>query len=467
MNKQRMLESKIAKEAEVLFEKYYEQMSALESKSLLSVVRPVNAYDIWAVGKQMEAFEFYMNFCEEEGNVNQLGKLPNIAFDVIAAAYGTSIVPLVSSVQPIEEEQGTVYFKTLKATDTKGNLTAAQDILHPKDGTVVTPQGYASNLITAEACATTVDATLTYNFTLDNVPIKSQTLTVYCAANSEYGKDDGAGVILGVGLSGTINYITGAVSITLATNPGDSEAITADYQINYELASDLPRIETYFASLPIMARVYALKGSTGMLQSFAMQKRFGMIAEDELAKDLVGEVNAEIGGDLIKKLNAGAQGNTNWDRTVPSGTPPSDYRLSIKQAFSDCEAVMVGNAGRGTLNVMIAGLNLCAILETVPGFTKLTDGNTIGSHVFGTLDGRTIIRVNDATLLNADQGLFLWKPASPFEGPAVYAPFMPLVVTSTLPLGINPLNNQRAAAVWAGLEVTVPNYITRITITTS
>ena len=36
---------------------------------------------------------------------------------------------------------------------------------------------------------------------------------------------------------------------------------------------------------------------------------------------------------------------------------------------------------------------------------------------------------------------------SPFEASLVYAPFMPLVITDTLPNGVNPLKGQRAAAV--------------------
>ena len=42
---------------------------------------------------------------------------------------------------------------------------------------------------------------------------------------------------------------------------------------------------------------------------------------------------------------------------------------------------------------------------------------------------------------------------------------MPLVVTSTLPAGKNPLSNQRAAAVWAGVEVLVKNFVVGFEVT--
>ena len=34
--------------------------------------------------------------------------------DVITAVHGVSVLPVVSSVQPIDEEQGLVYFKNVR-----------------------------------------------------------------------------------------------------------------------------------------------------------------------------------------------------------------------------------------------------------------------------------------------------------------------------------------------------------------
>ena len=54
---------------------------------------------------------------------------------------------------------------------------------------------------------------------------------------------------------------------------------------------------------------------------------------------------------------------------------------------------------------------------------------------------------------------------TPFEAPVVYAPYMPLVVTTALPNGINPLLNQKAAAVWAAIESLIPNFVTQLIMT--
>jgi len=460
--KRELLEKKMEQTAEVLYEKYSDQMKLLEG-TLVGKVRGISPYDVYAVGKMLESFDGYKKICEEDGNINQLGHIPDIAYDVITIAYGSSIIPFVASVQPIAEERGTVYFKNVKADTAKGNLSLDETIFAPQ--TFQTPQGFASNYIEDEDVGDTASGDVGYTFQLANYPIKRSSVSIAIPTSTPIvAVDDGAGLLVGNGLSGTIDYATGAGTIALAADPGDTFQISMSYQISYEQQAQLPSIRVFFDNAPILARVYALRGTIGMLQSYGMKQRFGMVAEDELAKDLVAEINAEIGGDIIRQLYANAQGNTNWSKVAPSGVSYFEHKQSFKDSLADAESVIVGNAGRGTINTMIAGRGAAAIISTLPGFTKLTDGTTLGAHVFGTLDGVTIIRVNETAILGTNYVLPLWKGGSPFEAPIVYSPYMPLVVTSTLPM-TNPLINQRAAAVWAGIKVVVNKFVTKLTVT--
>lgn len=474
----KLMDEKIKKTAENLFEKYRPQMDLLEKDSLLCKVKGrLDPYDVYALGKQLESFDAYLALCEDDGNLGLLGKIPQIAYDVITVAYGTSVIPFIASVQPIEEESGHVYFKQVRAETVRGGITSVPTtIIDPRTG-LVTPRSYASNVVTSEAGATTADGTLQYSFSADYPPVRPQTLTITVDGLTVTAQDlNGLGVLTGVGLSGTITYSNGAIVLNFASNPGVGHVIRLNYQYSFEQADDLPRIGTYFDSTSIIAQVYALKGTIGMLQSYGMRKRFGLVAEDELAKDLVAEINAEIGADLISMLYAAALGmgggQTDSDFITWPKTPPAtgqyisyfEHVNTFKFYIADSEAVINGNAQRGTITTMIAGRNAASVMSTLPGFNKLTDGNTLGAHVFGTLDGIMIIRVNEQAVLDKNKVICLWKGTSPFEAPAVYAPFMPLVVTSTLPAGKNPIGQQRAAAVWAGLKVLVPQFITRMYI---
>jgi len=221
-----------------------------------------------------------------------------------------------------------VYFKQVRADQSKGNMTAGDVMIDPRTG-VKTPAGYASNYISGEVAAVTVGGVTHYAFTTAQGPVRPQTVRITAAGISPYCFDDGLGILQGVGLSGTITYNSGgvgAIVIDFAADPGVGHNIYLEYQVNFEQADDLPRISSYFDSTSILARVYALKGTIGMLQNYGMRKRFGLVAEDELAKDLVAEINAEIGGDLIRLLAASYMGNTNWPKTPPANVSYYEHK---------------------------------------------------------------------------------------------------------------------------------------------
>lgn len=468
------LYEKRAQEADFYYDKYQDHCTLLEGSMLAKVKGGIDPYDVWCLGKQLESYEYYQSFCEESGNTNQLGVVPKVAFDVVTAIMGQSVIPVMASVQPIEEENGVVYFKQVRSDNTRGSQTAGDVVVDPRQS-VVTPSGYSSNLLSDLNVEPSVAATLVYAFTLPTVPLRSETLHLYSSNDASIeakdqgpakGGDPQVGQLWGNGLSGTVNYITGDVNITFSADPGNGQ-IVGSWQQNMELAADLPRIRTFLDSCPIRAHVYALKGTLGMLKSFAMRKRFGRSAEDELAADLVAEINREVGGDLIRKLAANAQGNTGFDKTPPANVSYFEHKQTLKDALADAEAVLIGNAGRGAISQIIAGRELAAIMGTLPGFQKLSDGVSLGAHVYGTLDGVTIIRVNEQALLDSKTAVLQWKGPTPWEAACVYSPYMPLTVSDTLPEAPNPLGSMKAAAVWAGTDVLVPNFATKLTMTIS
>jgi hypothetical protein len=456
--------------ADNFFKKYRSQVEMLESKSLLSKVRSVTPMDIVALGSQLDMFDMYsQSVCEEAGNVNLLGKLPHVAHDVITASYGSSFLPAIATVQPIEEEVGSVYFKQLRSSQAKGNMAEGEVFVDPRTGIKV-PVGVASSRNEIAAAATTVAAQATYAIALGKA-IKSESLYVEIAGTEVKGRDQGEGKIWGNGISGTVDYITGAVSVTLADDSSNGENITVVFYENYELAEDLPQIDAYMASKSISAVPYVLKSTMGMFQQFSMQKRFGMAAADEMAKDLIAAINMEVGGDCIRKLVAARAANGNaaiqFDRTAPAGVSYFEHKMTYADRVADAEAQILSQAGRGSIQALIVGRKHAAVIKGLPDFTPLSNGQSMGSHIFGTLNGMTVIRVTDPNILGEWDGLALHKGASPFEAACVYAPYLPLTTTDLLPEGNNGIVSQKAAALMAGVETLVPQFVTGLEVTNS
>lgn len=82
--------------------------------------------------------------------------------------------------------------------------------------------------VTNESVGTGNGTTTAFSHSAADIPVLPNTVTII--AGSVTATDNGAGLLTGTGVTGgTINYTTGAVSITFATAPANSQAITMDY----------------------------------------------------------------------------------------------------------------------------------------------------------------------------------------------------------------------------------------------
>jgi hypothetical protein len=174
-------------------EKYAPFMEALQNKSLLSQVRTITSNDVYALGKQLENFEIYKELCEEDGSVGQLGKIPDVALDVLTVAYGTSPLSAIASIQPIDEEQGTIYYKNVVAASTKGGVNAGDVLSGPMGGDNYAADGYASSAVVGEVHGDTVDGTTEYSFVLVNTPLRAGSVRIELAQLGLVATDNGAG----------------------------------------------------------------------------------------------------------------------------------------------------------------------------------------------------------------------------------------------------------------------------------
>lgn len=477
-NRLLMIEAK----AERFYETYQSQMDLLAKSPLIRTSTGMSSYDVYALGKQLESFDQYVAMVEADGSIGDLGRLPNVGLDIITVAYGSSIIPAICSVQPLEDEAGNVFFKDLISNTAKGNVSIDQKLLNPTGGQPVTPHGFATNQVLNEVIydnitPATIASTDVIQVSLANVPIRQSTLHITVVGSTTvYAKDDGLGGIIGRGIDGTVDYITGHIHLSFRTDP--NAVVHANYQLDVERATSIPSIRSVWRNKNVVASIYALQTSFGMMQSFGQRKKFGSVVDDESAADLVTEINAEIGGDLVRKLFnarvgingtstlAGNYVGTTWNRNRPANISEFEHRQGFQFAISDAEAVLSQNAGRGQINGLIGGAQFVKFLQNQPQFVKAENVSTVGPAIFGTYNGITVIRVPDSTYMGPYEGIGFYKGPSPFEGPAVYAPFMPLTVTSTLPGASNPLQNRKAAAVWAAVDILVPNYVTGITIDT-
>lgn len=438
--------------------KYRPYLEALEN-SPLAKARTILPADYVALGKQLRQFEHYKRWTSEVGTLKDLGQLPKIAMDVITASYGASIIPLLASVQPIQAQQGIVYFKQIKALHSRGNVQAGDILRHATQHPDKQAIGYSSELV-PQVVGTTVAGTLEYTANLTATPVREGMIKVHIG--DLFGMDDREGNILGKGFYGTVDYTTGVIQLALTADPGDGTPIVVEYATNFEENGNIPKILATIASTDIKAEIFALGTEMGMFKSFEMQKTFGKTADDEVIADLTQEINAEVGNVLISRLAANARGNINWSAKPEAGVSEKEHKLAFSNRIPEAEANLIANAGRGAITTIIAGTKACALFDQVGGFKRTGAGGS-GPTLYGMyLDNIPVIR--SPQVIGTNEVICLYKGTSHFDAPAVYAPYMPLVVNGSLPVLNNVLKTQGFAAVWSGCKVVVPNFITKITV---
>jgi hypothetical protein len=460
---------KLHEKVEQYFDKYKDYMEFYESKSTVAKTRGVTNEDLFALGTQLEQYDAFQEFSESNGGYGDLGVLPNIALDVITASTAQSPIPLIASIQPLQEQQGTIYFKNVVAETTRGGVIDNDKLVDPIHGRVKRPTSFAGEDINDEAVGTGDGSTTQFAGTVLNKPVRKREVEVKAVdANGNALKliDDGQGNLIGVGGFGTIDYVTGDYTVEfLAANvPASGGIITIDYATNFEALNEIPTIRSEFDSIGVRARTYALRSDVGLFKSYSLGKRFGINVEETMAKDLTQELTTEVASNVVMEAYVNATGNTDWSKTAPSGISFTEHKLTFFDALSYAESMILSNAGRsGGATALVAGHQMSALIRTLPGFKPAGDLNAVlGTHFFGTLDGKPVLR---SSVVPEAEMLMISKGTSMFDTSLVYAPYLPLFVTN-MSDGIdhNPLKSQKGVALQAGMIAPVPTLITKITM---
>ena len=454
-------------QANLYAEKYPDQISAYESKSVLTKIdESVSPFEIMAMGQMMDQFTNYQEFCESTNNLAALGMMPQIALDVITASVGGSILPLLSSLQPMSEEHGIVYYKQIKSVGATGGYSAGDVISDPLTKDDI-GDGSLGSMRKQETIFTTGTGVTNYTGTLSAFPIRPYMFEITLTGLGS-GKDDGNGNILGFGFSGTINYTTGAYDIDLAVDPvANNYPAGVIYDLDVDSLSSLEKIQGSLLTKDIKAEVWALAADVGAFANFAFGQRFGRSAIDEVAQDLTTEITRVLNTQAVKRIYDGlpAGVNTNWDKTPLTGTSYAEHKLTFVDGMAVAEGVLHSQSGANSANRILCGATAANTIRGLPGFTLAPGAATVTVGLFGYLDGTPVIRAS--SVIPDAEIVLVANAGGYFNSPLAYAPFMPLLVTNTVQSPNNPFSSTQAAGVWAGMKNLNGNLSTKMTITAS
>jgi hypothetical protein len=363
-----------------------------------------------------------------------IGPFKRYAFDILTAVMPNIIANELVSVQPMKQKIGQIFFLNYLFGSNKGATAAGSTMFNWQQvGQTPVDTAYTSDAVNQEYLAGA--GTKNYSGNLAYIPVTPGTIQITTTTGANITVfDDGNGNLTDGAptpqVSGTINYTTGAYSITFLANT--TQPLTANYSYNLETApSTIPQIDIRVDEQIIQARPRKLRALYAFDASYDLEMSQGINIDDALLQAVTSEIKHEIDGEILNDLYNQAAQTTNWNRTVPTGVAYRDW----KDTFID-SAISAGNmifqqTRRAVGNFMVLGKYASDIVESLGSrFQPSGVTNMAGPYFAGILDGRWKVYKNP--FYNVDQYLIGYKGDLWLDAGYVYAPYLPIFATSLL-----------------------------------
>lgn len=386
-----------------------------------------------------------------------------IQLPVIAALLPSLVLNKLAVTQALDRRSGAVFYLDVNYGDNKGGISSGTNMFSSVNGANQTQQGrqYASQRVYGEALGSGYQATFTG--TLVYLPVI--TGSVQITNGVETFTDNGAGgmtsSLSGTHVTGTINYTTGAYTVTFAVDNVLGNPVTANYQYFYQqsvndgsapfASGGVPQVNIAVNSSTITAEDFPLRANFTLGAAIDLEKAHGLNLEDELVKYLGGEVKFtmdHLGIDLIATAaqttvsspSLGTYGPT-YAATSPGtySATPSTGETWVWKKYQFIDFVEKANVNiiqktlRAVCNFLVVGSSTARLIRQLePHFKPASGLDSLvptGPYELGTLDGRLVIH---DPLLSATGIVFGFKGDNYLFSGFLFAPYIPLFSTPTL-----------------------------------
>ena len=376
---------------------------------------------------------------DETTRAVNLGTFVDYGFDVISATVPNLIAHDLVSVQPMNAKHGAIFYLKYLYGNNKGSIIQGADMNSPFTG-VDGATNFSNDVIDGETIGTGDGATTSFSTSLAYTPVRPRSAVVYAngiavarAVKSEAGVDT-LEAIEGSGYAGTIDLASGAVTLTAGTAPATDATISVHYRYDMDMTTvGFSQVDLDLASISLEAFPRKLRARWLLDAGFELQKMKGIDAESELVTAMSNEIKFEIDGELLKELyRQAAWTGFTWDCQMP-GTYLSytEYKRTIIDLFTEMSNKIFMGTKRVGANFIVAGVNVCNIIETLPDFNadSLGTKQINGPHKIGKLANKWDVYKNP---FYGDNNFILgYKGSSWLDAGFVYAPYMPLYATPT------------------------------------
>lgn len=398
----------------------------------------VAARTMETLDKMNLVLENYKAMLGETTAVSNLGALAPRLFDVVGIFYPQIIAHELVDIQQIEAPQGVIYAWKPTYGNSYGNVNAGDDLYR----TVSSTDSYASEDV-FDLLGTADGSTANFTISLQ-APVRPGSIKI--SAGSIGGVDNGTatsttGSIVGTGISGTINYVTGALDITFTTAPAVGVVLNLEYQVNTELnTSRINTVSLQLTTITVKANAHPLKLDYSVESMLTAQSMLATNIGETLAEEAGLKLKKERDERLIRMLRNQAHPETslNFDAQPTGQYARKDRYAEFEIKIDQARTLIQNRTGRGGVDYIVCGSNVANLVRQCTGFKAEPTANLpqVGSHKIGTLKDGTVSVIQQVSTLNsADAPIGVNEFVVGFKGykfgdsSIILAEFVPLYMT--------------------------------------
>lgn len=406
----------------MLIKKWDKRIKATES-----VIGPMNTERKSALAMTLENTHQRLRLAEAT-QPGHIGQYKRYALDIVNAVVPNLIAYDICSVQPVDNRVGMINYISYEYGRSKGQAQKDQMFASSINMGQSDPFYSASN-VDLEMVGTAGDIEINTN--LQWTPVQPGTVSFTCNGGNVVGVDDGNGRITGDGITaGTIDYTTGEIKITLASEAEDEPNVSYSYNNEDVPINNVPEVNLRITSLPVVCKSRKMKAVYAFDAAYELEKEYGQDIDSLLATEVAGEIaheiDMELANDIFKMANAGTP--ITWSKTQPVGVNNIDHYDSFYTKLVEGANVIFGATRKVQPNFMVCGLEVASVVQVMRNFTP-SGVQAIGPHYLGTLGSFKVFVSPD---YQANQFVLGYKGGSFMDAGMFYCPYMPIVSTDLL-----------------------------------
>lgn len=304
---------------------------------------------------------------DEVTRTTNLGTFDKWIFPVIANMAENDIIDQLVALQPMAGPVSQIVYMDIVTGKRKGRTPAGAPMWRALQGAVDRDDD-ADELVSGEVLANTISSNALASTTLEWTPIRPGTVQV--TVGSVTTGDDGNGAITASGgvTGGTINYVTGALTLT-TSGIADATEVSVTYAYNSEGNLNIQNYDMKLSSTPVTAKVLKLKATWSEEADQNLQAMYNIKAESVLLNALTNALTYQKHRQVVFDLRARADaGFVAWDAVAPSGVNYQTHKFSIIDAFETASNFIYGGTNMVCGNWVLCGLQAATVITTLPQF---------------------------------------------------------------------------------------------------